>query len=407
MVNFEYYAPTKVIFGKGVVSETPQLLKEFGAKKILLHYGSSFALKSGLIDGISSMLKEEGFEFHSLGGVKPNPRLSLVRTGIELCREKDIDFILAVGGGSVIDSAKAIAAGAVYDNDVWDFFDGKAELNNCLPIGCVLTNAAAGSEMSSSCVINNDELGLKRSINSNLVRCRFAVMNPELTMSLPPYQTACGGADILMHTLERYLTPENPMMISDEIAQGLMRSTIEATKNLMRRPESYSARANLMWASSLSHNGLTGCGGGPGDWACHQISHELSAMFDIAHGAALTAVWSSWARYVLKSPKNISLAHTSERFEKLGETVLMIERDDTDGLAAAAIEEMENFFWGIELPVNLEEADIFPTDEQFKEMALKCTKYGGRTIGGLVELNENDIEAILRMAAKPFDEDDI
>ncbi len=301
MENFQYFTPTKVLFGKGTEEKTGELIKEQNCKKVLVHYGSNSAKKSGLLDRIFDSLKQEGIDYVSLGGAVPNPRLSKVYEGIELCRQEGVDFILAVGGGSAIDSAKAIGYGAANEGDVWDLFEGKREPAGCLPIGVVLTIAAAGSEMSNSCVITKEEGWLKRACNTDYGRCRFAIMNPELTYTLPQYQTQSGCADILMHTMERYFSGENTMELTDSISEALMRTVIKNALILTGEPANYEARAEIMWAGSLSHNGLTGCGTTGGDWSSHQLEHELGGMFDVTHGAGLAAVWGSWARYVYKT----------------------------------------------------------------------------------------------------------
>ena len=295
MNEFVFQAPTKVVFGKGVENQVGQLCKEQGATKVLVHFGGQSAKKSGLLDRVYASLDEAGIPYVSLGGVKPNPRLSLVYEGIELCRKEGVDFLLPVGGGSVIDSAKAIGYGLANDFDVWDLYDHKHTATGCAPIGAVLTIAAAGSEMSDSSVITKEEGGIKRGYNSDLCRCKFAVMNPELTYTLPAYQTACGAADIMMHVMERYFVKEDTLELTDGMAEALIRTVMKNAVLALKDPEDYKARAEIMWASSLAHNGLMNCGGPKGDWACHQLEHELGGMFDVAHGAGLAAVWGSWA----------------------------------------------------------------------------------------------------------------
>ena len=267
--DFTYYAPTRVVFGKGTEAQTGTLVKEQGCKKVLLHYGSGSARKSGLLGRIEKSLEEAGIAYVSLGGVVPNPRLSLVYEGIDLCKREGVDFILAVGGGSVIDSSKAIGYGVANEGDVWELYDRKRQARACLPIGVVLTIAAAGSEMSASCVITKDEGGIKRGYASDLSRAKFAVMNPELTMTLPDYQTACGCTDILMHTMERYFTNGGHMELTDTLAEGLMRTVLRNAEILRDHPDDYDARAEVMWAGSLSHNDLTGCGIREKDFASH------------------------------------------------------------------------------------------------------------------------------------------
>ncbi|MDD3369570.1 MAG: iron-containing alcohol dehydrogenase [Lachnospiraceae bacterium] len=412
MQNFNYYAPTKVVFGKDTEKQVGELVKEQQCKKVLVHFGGQSAKKSGLLDRICNSLTETGINYVTLGGVVPNPRLSLVREGIELCKQEGVDFILAVGGGSVIDSAKAIGYGMTnkdengQDVDVWDLYLKKFPPKACLPIGAVLTIAAAGSEMSDSSVITNEDGWLKRGLSSNYARCKFAVMNPELTYSLPKYQTMCGCTDILMHTMERYFTKEEHTELTDELAEGLMRSVIQAAKTLLVNPNDYNARAQVMWAGSLSHNGLTGCGT-VGDWACHQLEHELGGMFDVAHGAGLAAVWGSWARYVY--------SEKPERFAQFAVKVLGIKNSEsqttkkpTGKEAASQIEEtalagiaaMEAFYREIEMPTTIEELGIEVTPEQLDELAYKCAYQGTRTIGGFRVLHQEDMKKIYENALK-------
>ncbi len=391
MKNFSYYTPTRVVFGKGAELQTGELIKAQGAKKALIHYGGGSVKRTGLLDRICQSLDEAGVEYVLLGGVVPNPRMSKVYEGIELCRREGVDFLLPVGGGSVIDSAKAIGYGLCYDGDVWDFYAKKAVPKACAPIGAVLTLSAAGSEMSDSSVLTNEDGWLKRGCNSDLCRCRFAVMNPELTYTLPPYQTACGATDILMHTMERYFTREPDTSLTDALAEGLMRTVIESARTALRDPQNYDARAQIMWAGSLSHNGLTGCGT-VGDWASHQLEHELGGMFDVAHGAGLAAIWGSWARYVYKEDP--------ARFAQFAVNVLGCKNDFADPRRTAlrGIEAMEDFYRSIGMPTNLRELGVEPTEEQFRELAYKCSFQNTRTIGGFKVLNIDDIEAIYRMA---------
>lgn len=392
MENFQYFTPTKVVFGKGTEEETGRLVKAQGGKKVLVHYGSNSAVKSGLLDKICNALSKEGLEYVSLGGVVPNPRLSKVYEGIELCKKEGVDFILAVGGGSVIDSAKAIGYGVVSDCDVWDLFERKQAPSGCLPIGVVLTIAAAGSEMSNSCVITKEEGWLKRGCNTDYGRCKFAVMNPELTYTLPEYQTQSGCADILMHTMERYFSSGTSMELTDSVSEALMRTVIHNARLLMEDPKNYEARAEIMWAGSLSHNGLTGCGTIGGDWASHQLEHELGGMFDVTHGAGLAAVWGSWARYVYKA--------CPSRFAKFAVNVLGVSGhlEDPDGTALEGIKAMEQFYRSINMPTSLRELGLEVTDEQIHELAYKCSFKNTRTIGSFMVLDMEDIEKIYTMA---------
>lgn len=391
MTNFVYNTPTKVVFGKDAELQTGTLAKTAGATKALVHFGGQSAVKSGLVERICAALAAEGIAAVQLGGVVPNPHLSLVYEGITLCKKEKADFIVAVGGGSVIDSAKAIAYGVAAERDVWDFFSGAAVPAATLPVGAVLTIAAAGSEMSNSSVITNEKTGEKRGCNNELGRCVFAVMNPALTLSVPAYPTACGCADIMMHTLERYFTPETPMQLTDTIAEGLLRTVMDNAQILARDPANLAARAEIMWAGSLSHNGLTACGSGDGDWAPHQLAHEISGEFDTAHGAALTAIWGSWAKYVYRT--------NPARFAQLALEVLgHPDEGSEEEMALAAIEDLESFFWGLDLPTSFAELDIDLTDELAGKLADGCSRGGTRTIGAFQPLTRQDMAAIYKNA---------
>ena len=386
MHDFTYYTPTRVVFGKNTEQQTGALVKACKCSKVLIHFGGQSALRSGLVDRIKTSLEAEGLAFVTLGGVVPNPRLSLIREGIELARKEGVDFVLAVGGGSVIDSAKAIAYGAANEGDVWDYYMGKRKPDACLPIGCVVTIAAAGSEMSSSTVVTNEENGFKRSFKTDMARPAFAVMNPELTMSLPPFQTACGCVDILMHTMERYFGHGSNMDITDSISEGLMRVVMHHAAVLRNDPANYDSRAEVMWAGSLSHNGLTGCGSDGGDWATHMIEHELSGMFDVAHGAGLSAIWGSWARHVLPL--------RPDRFALFAERVMGVAPAETETLTGLrGIEAMERFFRSLHMPTSLKELNLAPTDAQIAEMAEKAL-VGKTHIGSVKKLLPPDIVAI-------------
>mgnify|MGYP000602109829 FL=1 len=382
MVNFEYFTPTKVVFGKNAEEKTGELIKAQGCKKVLVHYGGNSAKKSGLLDRICVSLEKKGISYVTLGGVVPNPHLSKVHEGIELCKKEGVDFILAVGGGSVIDSGKAIGYGVANEGEVWDFYAKKRIPEACLPVGAVLTIAAAGSEMSDSSVITNEEGWLKRGCNNNLCRCRFAVMNPELTYTLPPYQTASGCVDIMMHTMERYFTREEDTALTDGIGEALLRTVMESAQTLVEEPENYDARA---------HNGLTGCGT-VGDWSCHQLEHELGGMFDVAHGAGLAAVWGSWARYVYKEKP--------ERFAQFAVNVMGVTNDfsDPEKTALMGIRKMEEFYRSIQMPTNIRELGVELTEEQIQELAYKCSFMDQRTIGQFKVLSRKDMEEIYRMA---------
>ncbi len=391
MENFNYYTPTKVVFGRGTEEQVGELVRQQECKKVLVHYGSGSVKRSGLLDRICGSLDAAGIDYISLGGVVPNPRLSLVYEGIRICKEENVDFILAVGGGSVIDSAKAIGYGVANEGDVWDFYEKKRQAKACLPIGVVLTISAAGSEMSDSSVITNEDGWLKRGYSSDLGRAGFAVMNPELTMTLPKYQTASGCTDIMMHTMERYFNQAENMELTDGISEHLIRTVMKNAQILMEHPDDYNARAEVMWAGSLSHNGLTGCGTDGGDWASHQLEHELGGMFDVAHGAGLAAVWGSWARYVVDA--------RPERFAQFAVNVMGVEKG-TDEMETAlrGIEAMEAFYRSIEMPVSIRELGVDPTDEQLHELAEKCSHFRKRTIGCVKKLNVDDMYRIYKNA---------
>jgi hypothetical protein len=393
MKDFKYYAPTEVVFGEQSEEQVVALVKKYGGTRVLVHYGGQSAVRSGLLDKICGLLTEGGVPFVTLGGVVPNPRLSLAKEGIALCRKAGVDFILAVGGGSVIDSAKCMAYGVCMDDDVWNLYLGKAKApERTLPVACVLTIPAAGSEMSEASVITNEDGDVKLGYSNNLSRPKFAIMNPRRTFTLPPYQTAAGVTDMMMHTMERYFTKDDDMDLTTNIAEAVLRSMKDAVFAVLKNPHDYRYRAQIMWGGSVAHNGLTGCGIAD-DWATHQLEHELSGMFDVTHGAGLAAVWPSWARYVMH--ENLS------RFVRFAVNVMDVPNDfsDPEGTALKGIETMERFYRAIGMPVNIKELigrDI--TDEEIKEMTRKCCQDGARTIGRLKVLKAEDMEAIYRMA---------
>ena len=385
MNNFNYYTPTKVVFGKETENQVGQLIKEFNCKKVLIHYGGGSAKRTGLLDRIYKSLDSNGIDYVSLGGVVPNPRLSLVYEGIELCKKEGVDFILAVGGGSVIDSSKAIGYGVANGGDVWDFYDRKRNAESCLPIGCILTIAAAGSEMSNSSVITKEEGLIKRGYNNDICRPKFAIMNPQLTMTLPQYQTSSGCVDIMMHTMERYLNHGENMELTDGFSEHLISTVMKNAKILLEDPTNYNARAEVMWAGSLSHNGLTGCGSDGGDWASHKIEHELGGLFDVAHGAGLAAIWGSWARYVLDA--------RVERFVKFATNVMGIKHTGNDmDTAIKGIEAMEEFYSSIKMPTSIKELGIDLSEEDARKMAEKCCVFG--PVGIVKKLYAEDVYSI-------------
>lgn len=393
MNNFEFYSPTKVIFGKDVENNVGKEINAWGGTKVLLHFGGNSARSSGLLARIEKSLCDAGIDYISLGGVVPNPRLSLVREGTELCRKEKVDFLLAVGGGSAIDSAKAIAlALANPQADIWDFYDGKAQPAACLPLGVVLTIAAAGSETSQSSVITNENGWLKKGFNNNLTRPKFAFMNPELTYSLPPYQTASGIVDIMMHTIERYFCSQKGNELTDRIAEQVLRNTIKYGKICMEEPRNYKARSEVMWSGSLSHNQITGLGG-QGDFSGHALEHELSGMFDVTHGAGLAAIWCWWARYVVKADVN--------RFVQYAVNVWDCDLDsiDPEVTALEGIKKTEDFFISLGMPVNLSQLGVgILTSAQIEELATKCCYFGRRVVGTVKPLQVEDIKTIFHLA---------
>lgn len=383
--NFEFYAPTKVIFGKGAENETGKLIKAFGASRVLVVYGGGSVKRSGLLEKIEASLSAEKIVFRELGGVVPNPRLDKVYEGIRMGKEWGTDFLLAVGGGSVIDSAKAIAYGlAEPEYDVWELFAHTRTARKCLPVASVLTIAAAGSETSRGCVITNEHTGEKRAYDDNLARPKFAVMNPEYTITLPDYQTESGCVDIMMHTMERYFTNGGNMEITDALAEGLLCTVMKNAVKLHHNPGDYDARAEIMWAGSLAHNDLTGCGNDGGDFMSHKLEHELGGMFDVTHGAGLAAIWPSWARYVCKE--------CLPRFVRYARNVMGIAAEGSDEeIAEAGIRAMEEFYHSIGMPVNLEELGIHPTDRQIEEMAERCMAACGSQTGSAKKLAKDDM----------------
>ena len=391
MQNFDFYTPTRMIFGKDTQKQVGKIVKEYGVKKVLVHFGGASAKKSGLLDQVTDALEAEGIAYVTLGGVQANPTLAMAKEGIELCKKEGVDMILAVGGGSVIDSSKCIADGVGNpDTDVWNFFIGQGAPKKALPVGVILTLSASGSEMSASCVITNEEQGLKRGFNSVTHRPLFSICNPELTYTVSKFQTGCGTVDIMMHTLERYFSLGGDTPLTDRIAEGLLKTVIEAGKVADQEPDNYEARASLMWAGSLSHNGLTGLGR---DFfmQVHQLEHELSGMYPrIAHGAGLSALWPSWARYVCAGDVN--------RFARYAVNVWNIDMDFENPMntALAGIQATEDFFKSLGMPTSLKELDVEP--EKIEEMAVKCTNYGKRTLPGIKVLGKEEMMEIYRMA---------
>jgi alcohol dehydrogenase YqhD (iron-dependent ADH family) len=391
MKSFEFYSPTKVIFGKDAELKTAEEIKEFGGSRVMIVYGGGSVVKSGLLEKIQQMLKNNNLEFTVLGGVQPNPKLLLARSGVEQAIKFGADFILAVGGGSVIDTAKGIALGAANpQTDIWTFWSNKAVAEKSLPVGVVLTISAAGSETSDSAVLTNDETGMKRGMSSELHRAKFAVMNPELTYTLPKFQILCGIVDIMMHTLDRYFTLTEGNELTDEIAEALLRVMIKNGKAAVADSSDYQAMSELMWCGSISHNGLTGLGAVT-DFATHDLGHELSAKFDVAHGASLSAVWGSWAKYCyLEKP---------ERFARFGQKVWGIEKSSIEETAIAAIEKMVSYFASIGMPTCFTELGIGVQNENvLNKLSDRCVTYGERTVGSFKVLGREDAYKIYKLA---------
>lgn len=391
MKNFEFYAPTRMIFGRDTHLQVGKIIKEYGFQKVLVHFGGNSARKSGLLDTVVRALEEEQIDHVLLGGVQANPTLSMARRGIGLCREEQVDFILAVGGGSVIDSAKCIADGVANpDVDVWKYFMKEAVPEKALPVGTILTLSATGSEMSNSCVITNEETGLKRGCGSPAHRPLFSICNPELTYTVSKFQTGCGTVDIIMHTLERYMGDSEGVSVTDRIAEGIMKSVIEAGRIADASPRDYEARACLMWSGSLSHNDLTSAGR-TFLMQVHQMEHELSGKYpQIAHGAGLSALWPSWARYVC--------ACRPSRFAQYAVRVWNLEMNFENILetAMAGIQATEDYFVSLGMPVTLRQLGV--SEDALEEMADKCTGHGSRTLPGIRELSRDDLVAIYRAA---------
>ena len=388
MENFNFYSPTEFVFGKGRENEAGTYVKKYGGTKVLIHYGGQSAKKSGLLDRVIASLDKEGVPYVELGGVQPNPRDTLVYKGIDLVRTENIDFILAVGGGSVIDSAKAIAMGVPYEGDFWDFYSGKSAAK-ALPVGTVLTIAAAGSEGSGDSVITKEDGMLKRGASSPAIRPRFSVMNPELTMTLPPYQTACGATDIMAHVFERYFTNTKEVEITDRLCEAVLATMVRETPRVIADPANYEARANLMWAGTVAHTNVVGVGRDQ-DWNSHGIEHELSALYDCAHGAGLAVIMPAWMEFVYK--------HDVMRFCQMAVRVFgcNMNYDDPESTAVAGIKAFRRFLHDIGMPVNFTELGA-----KVEDIPVLVEKFGlgdGQT-GGFVKLSSTDVAEIYKIAA--------
>ncbi len=396
MKDFHFYAPTEVAFGTDAERSLASLVKKYTVSDtIMIVYGGKSAVASGLVGRTRQALEDAGLRCVELQGVQPNPRLTLVKRGIEICRTQGAGLLLAIGGGSVIDTAKAIAMGACHDGgDVWDLWAGKAVPAAALPVGCILTLPAAGSEMSDCSVISNEDTCQKLGLSSDLIRPKFAIMNPQLTVTLPPYQTACGGVDIMMHTMERYFTKDTDMLVHTAMAEALLRSVLTATDALMIDPGNLRYRAAMMWAGSWSHNDLMGCRN-TADFATHKIEHELSALFDVAHGAGLAVIWPAWARYVMHCDVS--------RMVSFAVNVMGVENDFTapELTAMRGIEAMEQKFHSWGMPVTASQLlGRLLTDDEIETMAERCTRGGTFSPGYFMKLSKDDVKAIYSLANK-------
>lgn len=389
MNNFQFYSPTEFVFGKDTENETGTYVKKHGGTKVLLHYGGRSAIKSGLLDRVKRSLEASGIGFIELGGVKPNPRDTLVYQGIDLCRAESVDFILAVGGGSVIDSAKAIAMGVPYDGDFWDFYAGKAQIQAALPVGTVLTISAAGSEGSGDSVVTKEADGLKRGTGSDLIRPRFSILNPELTCTLPAYQTACGATDIMAHVFERYFTNTKEVEITDRLCEAVLLTMVKETPRVIAQPDLYEARANIMWAGTVAHTNIVGVGREQ-DWNSHGIEHELSALYDCAHGAGLAVIMPAWMEFVYQ--------HDVMRFAEAAVRIWGCQMNFCNPAETAleGIRCFRQFLHSIGMPINF--AELGAKEEDIPRLEEKFGIGDGKT-GGFVALSAENIAEIYRIAA--------
>ena len=392
MQSFVQYTPTEIVFGKDTENKVGELVKKWGGTKVMLVYGGQSAVKSGLIGRIEKSLEEVGIGYTHLSGVKPNPRLALAEEGVKKAIEENVDFMLGIGGGSSIDTAKAIAHGVGRpDCKLWDVFMKKVPLGKSLPIGCVLTIAAAGSETSGSAVLTNEEISRKDSLSSEFNRPKFAIMNPELTYTLPKYQIGCGVVDIMMHTLERYFIPNQKNQMTDEIAEALLRVTVENGRKAMEDTHDYDAMSEIMWCGSLSHNDLTGLGRGAKDFSVHKFGHALSMKYDYAHGATLSAVWGSWAEYIYHADV--------DRFARYAEKVWGVQLEDKEEAAKEGIRRTVDYFKEIEMPTTLKELGLeVVSDEELMELSMHATQNGKVKLAVIKQLDLTDVLQIFKNA---------
>lgn len=389
MNNFQFYSPTEFVFGKGTENEAGTYVKKHGGTKVLLHYGGGSAVRSGVLDRVKRSLEAAGIQYVELGGVKPNPRDTLVYEGISICRAEGVDFILAIGGGSSIDSSKAIAMGVPYEGDFWDFYAGKAILHAALPVGTVLTIAAAGSEGSGDSVVTKEADGLKRGTGSDLIRPRFSILNPELTCTLPAYQTACGATDIMAHVFERYFTNTQEVEITDRLCEAVLLTMVKETPRVIAQPDLYEARANIMWAGTVAHNNIVGVGREQ-DWNSHGIEHELSALYDCAHGAGLAVIMPAWMEYVCQ--------HDVMRFAQIAVRLWGCQMNfaNPEETAREGIRRFRQFLHSIGMPINF--AELGAKEADIPKLVEKFGIGDGKT-GGFVSLTAADITEIYRIAA--------
>ena len=387
MLNFIYNTPTKVYFGKGYQREVGKIIKEYGFSKIMLQYGKNSIKKNGIYDEVVNSLNENGIKFIEMGGVEPNPKLEFVREAIKLARQEQVELILAVGGGSVIDSSKATALGVKYNGDVWDIFMGKHTPVSALPTACILTHSAAGSEMSMSAVISDLSINMKKGCGTELNRCLFSILNPELTYTVSKYQTACGIVDMMTHTLERYFTALPDTELTDSVAEAILKSIVKASLVVIDNPTDYDARATLMWGSSLAHNGLTSCGR-ENYLAVHQLEHAISGVYDnVAHGAGLAVLYPAWAKFIYK--------HNIKRFARLARNVWDVNDENDELCALKGIQKMQEFFIKIGMPSTLKEFNV--TEKDIEKFVKICTNNGQRTVKSYIPLGESEIAEIFKI----------
>lgn len=390
MDNFRFYSPTEFIFGKDTENECGKYVKKYGGTKVLIHYGSGSAIKSGLLDRVKKSLDAENISYVELGGVQPNPRDTKIYEGIEICRKENVDFILSVGGGSCIDSAKGIAIGALYDGDFWDFYGTGKRVEKTLPIGTVLTIAAAGSEGSGGSVVTKEEGMLKRDTGSDLLRPKFSILNPQLTCTLPAYQTACGATDIMAHVFERYFTNTKEVEITDRLCEAVLMTMVKEVPRVIENPDNYEARANIMWAGMVAHNDIVGVGRSQ-DWNSHRIEHELSGLYDVAHGAGLAVVMPAWMEFVMN--------HNIMRFAQAAVRIWGCEMnfENPEVTAKAGIKAFRKFLRSIGMPINF--AELGAKAEDIPTLVEKLG-LGDRKSRGFVQLTSENVTEILNIAVK-------